>query len=1589
MSAAGLRPRGAFAPRPATAGRALGRLAAAGAALLVLALTLAGPASANTCAPAAVQGTAPSDYQDYCWLDFTGYADATAQTAGGQNFTFALPDGSTLSLTLKVSTNKTSPALAAVAVPSWSGAAFGNSAFRNIPGLPVLYEKVSGSTVDVTLSNISVMPPAGSGGIASYAIIAADGESTNQNESLSFTTNGQAWVEVAQIPNGGNYPTVAGTGTLTVTETGRAGTVGSFAFASFNNPTQISSVLVGGGLQGVLFGIRYASIAVNAALTGTRASASDQFTYGIATTGGTTLASGTSTGSGAGPFSVATVPTVAAGYPFVISESMAPGSASTLAYYAVSLTCTNSSTGGSSTVLPVKQSLTTYTFPTLQYGDAVSCLFTNTANRANLAVTKSGPATVNAGSSFSYTLVASNGGPLAANGAVVTDAAVANFTATSVSCSAATGSATCPVAGLTVANLEGAGIALPALPSGGTVTLVVTGTAAGAAGSISNTARIAAPVDLTNSNATPTSTVVTTITTAADVAATATFPPTVNAGQPVSGTVQFTNNGPDAAAGTTFTLALPAGLATAPVLTGLPAGAGYSYATATGVVTLTGMPASLAAGAGVGPVTIAYTQPASGTSTVTTSVATTTNDPNPANNTATATVAGSPVADLAASATFPASVPAGQPVSGTVRYTNNGPSTASTVVFTLTLPATLAATPTLSGLPAGATFSYAPATGVVTLAGMPTSLASGASVGPVTIGYTQPGVGNSVVVAAVTSATLDPNPANNTATANVSGTTAADLSAAATFPASVNAGQPVAGSVTFANAGPSTALAISFTLTLPANLASPPTLGGLPAGATYSYAPGTGVVTLAGMPASLAAGASIGPISIAYTQPPSGSSAVTAAVSSSTTDPNPGNNSAAATVAGHPVADVGAAVAFPANVNAGGVVAGTVTFSNAGPSTAAGTTFTLTLPANLASPPTLAGLPAGASYGYAPASGVVTLNGMPATLAAGASTGPIRVSYSQPAAATSTVTAAVASTTLDPNAGNNSATATVGGSPVADLGVSAAFPASVNAGATVAGSITVTNLGPSAASGISLTLTLPANLPVPPSLAGLPAGAGYHYAPATGVITFTGLPATLAAGATLGPIEISYPQSAAANTTVSAAVAATTLDPNPANNTTTAHVTGMAGQLTGTVYVDVNQDGEFDAGDRPVAGATVELLAGTRVVATTTTGANGSYQFAGQPAGSYRVVYTPPAGQIADTPGSVAVTLGGATPSLVNFGQVAAASLGSLIVTKTTPLVNITAGQSVPYTITVTNPGSAAVTNVTVTDLMPAGFRFRAGSGLVNGRRLDPAVSGRDLSWTHQTFAPGAKITFGLVLTPGSGVVGGEYVNQAGGYSGLTGTPVSNLATATVRIVADPTFDCPDLIGKVFDDANENGVLDPGEKGIAGVRLVTAQGLLVTTDAEGRYHITCPVLPDTGLGVNFIVKVDERTLPSGYRLTTDNPETVRLTAGKVTKLNFGASIHRVVRIEVSARAFEGTALDATVAARIAALVATLRDEAVILRLAYEASGEPEPVVAARLAALKDSIAILWKANDCRHPLRIEEDIVRSRTADPAASGEPR
>jgi hypothetical protein len=175
-------------------------------ALALFALLAAAPATAQSCGAAASQGTAPAGWQTYCWLDFATYNDTTARSAGGQDFSYTLTDGSVLSFNLRVTLGSGS-AFNAVVAPSWTGAAVGNTAFLGIPGRPVLYSTAPGTRL-ITISNILITPPSGVSAVNAYSFVIADAESSNGGEALVFGTNGSGWVILDEVPpiSGNIYP---------------------------------------------------------------------------------------------------------------------------------------------------------------------------------------------------------------------------------------------------------------------------------------------------------------------------------------------------------------------------------------------------------------------------------------------------------------------------------------------------------------------------------------------------------------------------------------------------------------------------------------------------------------------------------------------------------------------------------------------------------------------------------------------------------------------------------------------------------------------------------------------------------------------------------------------------------------------------------------------------------------------------------------------------------------------------------------------------------------------------------------------------------------------------------------------------------------------------------------------------------------------------------------------------------------------------------------------------------------------------------------------------------------------------------------
>ena len=319
-----------------------------------------------------------------------------------------------------------------------------------------------------------------------------------------------------------------------------------------------------------------------------------------------------------------------------------------------------------------------------------------------------------------------------------------------------------------------------------------------------------------------------------------------------------------------------------------------------------------------------------------------------------------------------------------------------------------------------------------------------------------------------------------------------------------------------------------------------------------------------------------------------------------------------------------------------------------------------------------------------------------------------------------------------------------------------------------------------------------------------------------------------------------------------------------------------------------------------------------------------------------------------------------------------------LSIMKTVRNTNVQIGDLVPYTITVTNTEDFPRVDLDIVDLPPHGFRFVEDTSLLDGVALEPEQSSTELILNDIDFAPNETRTWNLVLVVGAGVNDGLHTNNAFVRDALD-TEVTERAQAVVQMSVDPLFDCSELIGKVYDDKNKDGHQDEDEPGLAGVRLATATGLLVTTDQHGRYHITCASVPNSLIGSNFILKLDHRTLPTGYEVTTENPRVVRLTRGKLTKLNFGAALRHVITLDVTDEAFvENSAEFKTeFTHQLDGLMEALEIQETTLKVRYHSQSSVADVDK-RMKRLARKLQDMWKDQGGDYDLNIERETVQIR-----------
>ncbi|HBO45756.1 MAG TPA: hypothetical protein DD670_17895, partial [Planctomycetaceae bacterium] len=280
--------------------------------------------------------------------------------------------------------------------------------------------------------------------------------------------------------------------------------------------------------------------------------------------------------------------------------------------------------------------------------------------------------------------------------------------------------------------------------------------------------------------------------------------------------------------------------------------------------------------------------------------------------------------------------------------------------------------------------------------------------------------------------------------------------------------------------------------------------------------------------------------------------------------------------------------------------------------------------------------------------------------------------------------------------------------------------------------------------------------------------------------------------------------------------------------------------LGGTVFEDLDMDLVRDSGDMGLGGVTLtlyELVDGAYVATgmSTVTNASGHYEFTGLLPGTYRVVETQPSGYL--SVGAIAGTVDGGTRGTVQTVDVL------------TEITLLGGEDSIRNDFAEVRP--ASLSGHVYHDANNNGV-FEAGEQAIANAlvRVSPAGSSSVIEvrtdatgyWYVGNLMPGGY--FVTEVTPDGYLDGLDAPGTAGGTAHNPGDRIDGF-TLTAGMAAQ-NYDFGELMpgglcGYVYVDSNNNGIREPGERGIAGVQLILLDqygnetGRTILTNEDGRY----------------------------------------------------------------------------------------------------------------------------------------------------------
>jgi uncharacterized repeat protein (TIGR01451 family) len=230
-------------------------------------------------------------------------------------------------------------------------------------------------------------------------------------------------------------------------------------------------------------------------------------------------------------------------------------------------------------------------------------------------------------------------------------------------------------------------------------------------------------------------------------------------------------------------------------------------------------------------------------------------------------------------------------------------------------------------------------------------------------------------------------------------------------------------------------------------------------------------------------------------------------------------------------------------------------------------------------------------------------------------------------------------------------------------------------------------------------------------------------------------------------------------------------------------------------------------------------------------------------------------------------------------------------------------GDTVVYRLSVRNLSSTGVTNLSLTDLLPKGFKYVENSTRAEIAGVPTAVTarrdGQNILFQVAGTLPSAlsgqnqvlNLAYAAQLTPDA--IRGTGQNIAS----VLGQRVDNLrriqdgpALHKMRVRSGLLSDCGTIIGRVFVDKNFDGEQQPGEPGVPNAVVILDDGNRITTDKDGLYSVM-NVLAGQRTGVLDALSVPGYTLAPNNLVRERNSQSrlVNLAPGGLVRMNFAVT----------------------------------------------------------------------------------------------------